>query len=198
MKNRLIAFITLIAVLNLRRKGVDGLAGSKFVGLPVVSRREGSSITIGSRFVAVSWASFQVIGVNHPAVIRTVQPGATLVIGDDCGMSGATVVAATSIRIGNGCLIGANATIVDTDFHPIHSEERRYDSMPPALEKHAVVIGKNVFIGANSIILKGSNIGDNSVVGAGSVVSGSFDRNSIIAGNPATIVGTVRSAQVTA
>lgn len=198
MKNRVITFITFLAVIILRKKGVDGLAEAKFVGIPIVSRRPGSSIRIGRRFVAVSWASFQVIGVNHAAVIRTVQPGAVLEIGDDCGMSGATVVAATSIRIGDGCLIGANATIVDTDFHPIHSDERRYSALPPASDKHGVVIGKNVFIGANSIVLKGSSIGDNSVVGAGSVVSGSFGSNSIIAGNPATVVGTVHPAQVTA
>lgn len=196
MKNRVIAFITYITTVILRRKGVVGLEEAKFVGIPIVSRRPGSSIKIGRRFVAVSWASFQVIGVNHAAVIRTVQPGATLEIGEDCGMSGATVVAATSIRIGDGCLIGSNATIVDTDFHPIHSDERRYDAMPRPLEQHGVVIGKNVFIGANSTVLKGSIIGDNSVVGAGSVVAGSFGSNSIIAGNPATVVGTVRPSQV--
>lgn len=49
------------------------------------------------------------------------------------------------------------------------------------------IIGKNVFIGMNSIILMGSNIGDNVIIGAGSVVSGHIPSNTVCAGNPAKI-----------
>jgi len=52
-------------------------------------------------------------------------------------------------------------------------------------------IGKNCFIGANSIILMGAQIGDNVVVGAGSVVHGSVPDNVVIAGNPAKIICTL-------
>ena len=51
-----------------------------------------------------------------------------------------------------------------------------------------VIIGKNCFIGCNSIILKGTVLGDGCVVGAGAVVCGKFDDNSVIAGNPARII----------
>lgn len=50
------------------------------------------------------------------------------------------------------------------------------------------IIGKNVFIGMNSIILMGSNIGDNVIIGAGSVVSGHIPSNTVCAGNPAKII----------
>lgn len=52
-----------------------------------------------------------------------------------------------------------------------------------------ITIGKNTFIGANCTILPGVSIGDNCIVGAGSVVRGNFPDNSIIAGNPAVVVG---------
>lgn len=48
-----------------------------------------------------------------------------------------------------------------------------------------VIIGNNVFIGVNTVILKGTEIGDNTIIGAGSVVSGVLEKNSVYAGNPA-------------
>ncbi|MDI9553531.1 MAG: DapH/DapD/GlmU-related protein, partial [Bacteroidota bacterium] len=51
-----------------------------------------------------------------------------------------------------------------------------------------IVIGNNVFIGINSIILSNTSIGDNCIVGAGSVVRGKFPENSVLAGNPAQII----------
>ncbi len=51
-----------------------------------------------------------------------------------------------------------------------------------------ITIGNNVFIGINCIMLSNTTIGDNCIVGAGSVVRGHFPENSVIAGNPAQIV----------
>jgi len=53
-----------------------------------------------------------------------------------------------------------------------------------------IKIGNNVFIGINCIILLNSTIGDNCIVGAGSVVRGQFPENSVIVGNPAKVVST--------
>ena len=55
-------------------------------------------------------------------------------------------------------------------------------------QQRDTIIGKNVFIGMNSIILMGSNIGDNVIIGAGSVVSGCIPSNTVCAGNPAKII----------
>ncbi|MCD7859021.1 MAG: hypothetical protein LUH51_02465 [Firmicutes bacterium] len=49
-------------------------------------------------------------------------------------------------------------------------------------------MAKNCFIGCNTILLKGTVLGDGCVVGAGVVVSGEFPANSVIAGNPASIL----------
>ena len=54
-----------------------------------------------------------------------------------------------------------------------------------------IMIGKNCFIGCNSIILKGVTIGDNCTIGAGSVVTKSIPANTIAAGNPAKVIKTI-------
>ncbi|MCH5166335.1 MAG: acyltransferase [Erysipelotrichales bacterium] len=54
-----------------------------------------------------------------------------------------------------------------------------------------VIIGNNCFIGMNSIILRGTTIGDNVIIGAGSVVSGKIESNSVYAGNPAKKIMTL-------
>jgi acetyltransferase-like isoleucine patch superfamily enzyme len=51
-----------------------------------------------------------------------------------------------------------------------------------------IVVGNNVFIGINCILLSNTSLGDNCIVGAGSVVRGHFPENSVIAGNPAQII----------
>lgn len=54
-----------------------------------------------------------------------------------------------------------------------------------------IKIGNNVFIGNNCIILSNTEIGDNCIVGAGSVVRGKFQSNSVIIGNPAKVISTM-------
>lgn len=58
-------------------------------------------------------------------------------------------------------------------------------------ESKKTIIGDNVFIGVNAIILMGTHIGNNSIVGAGSIVSGVFPDNVVIAGNPGKIICTI-------
>ena len=55
-----------------------------------------------------------------------------------------------------------------------------------------IFIGNNVFIGMNTILLPGTKIGDNVIVGAGSVVRGTIPDNSVISGNPATVIADIR------
>ena len=56
------------------------------------------------------------------------------------------------------------------------------------MSSQKIVIGKDCFIGCNTIILKGTVIGDGCVVGAGAVVSGKFEDNCVIIGNPAKVI----------
>lgn len=59
-----------------------------------------------------------------------------------------------------------------------------------------IIIGDNVFIGMNSILLPGTNIGNNVIIGAGSVVRGKVEEYSVMAGNPATKISDIRDLAV--
>ncbi|MBJ7289900.1 acyltransferase [Williamsia sp.] len=130
--------------------------------------------------------------MTHPVVIRTLLAGAAIRIGNDVGLSGTSICSASSIIIGDRVLVGADVIICDTDFHPIDSSSRRYSPIPTPESGDAVVIESDVFLGARSVVLKGVTIGASSVVGAGSVVTKSVEPYSIVAGNPAKVIGRIR------
>lgn len=167
------------------RQGAELGSDIYFVGRPIVAVEPKSLLSIGHRSMLISRADATALGVNHPVVLRTLRSGALLSIGDHVGISGGSVIAASRVTIGAGSLLGANVTVMDTDFHPIDSLERFRSPLPEPVEEDAVEIGRNVFIGTGAIILKGSRLGDNCVVGAGSVVKGRFPANTVVAGNPA-------------
>lgn len=88
------------------------------------------------------------------------------------------------IEIGDNVLVGSSVTVLDSDFHEI-DPSRRIDGNP---KTGKVVIGDNAWIGDRVMILKGTAIGKNSVVAAGSVVSGEFPANVVIGGVPARVI----------
>lgn len=163
-------------------------------GMPVIFNKSGATLEIGDGCTIKSSFLSNLIGLYQRTIIVTRAPGAVIKIGDNVGISGATIYARKSIEIGDYTCVGGNAKILDNDFHPIEIEERNKllhdphggdSELVPARE---IKIGKNCFIGCNSIILKGTVLGDGCVVGAGAVVSGKFEDNSVIAGNPARVI----------
>jgi len=111
-------------------------------------------------------------------------PGIT--IGDHVLISpGVRISAAQSIVIGDNCMIASNAYITDSDWHGI------YDRSLPPTTAHPVTLAPNVWIGDSAIVCKGVTIGENSIIGAGSVVTGDIPANVIAAGNPAKIIKTL-------
>ena len=92
---------------------------------------------------------------------------------------GTSIRSAKKITIGSSTMIASDVTITDSDWHDI------YDRTDYVASPKEVVIEENVWIGEKSLILKGSKIGKNSIIGAGSVVSGKVPANVIFAGNPA-------------
>ena len=177
---------------DMRRIGVKLGVNVTVYGAPLVTMHENSTIEIGDRVVLCSDSRRTALSLNHPVKMSTVADGASLLIGADTGISGATLVSAQSITIGKEVLLGANVTIVDTDFHPIAPRGRRHSGDANKIGTLPVVVGDNVFIGMNSILLKGVSIGRDSVVAAGSVVvRGDYPDGAILAGNPATIIGSV-------
>lgn len=88
------------------------------------------------------------------------------------------------IRIAAGGLLGSEVTIYDSDFHEL-SPARRRGGRPQMAE---VELEEDVFVGDRVMILKGVHVGRGSVIGAGSVVTGSIPEGVVAAGNPARIL----------
>lgn len=162
--------------------------GLKVRGIVHIFRHSSKSIiNIGCNTTINSarWATR--IGCGDRSIIQMMGNG-RLTIGDNCGFSNVAISCAASINIGNNILIGSGSKIFDTDFHSViaHSKNNKVTRDNPSAKP--ITIEDNVFIGAMVLILKGVQIGANSVVGAGSVVTKDIPANEIWAGNPAKFV----------
>ena len=94
-----------------------------------------------------------------------------------------TIVDDGEVFIGDHVMIGPNVTIA-TAAHPVEPSLRK-----KALQFNCPVhIGNNVWIGANTVILPGVTIGDNTVIGAGSIVTKDIPANVVAVGNPCRVL----------
>jgi acetyltransferase-like isoleucine patch superfamily enzyme len=116
-----------------------------------------------------------------------VKRGAVFVAGKNFKMSNSAIYCAERIQIGNNVMIGGSCRIWDTDFHPLNARDR-VENPNDSYITRPITIGNDVFIGGFSILLKGVNIGDGAIIGAGSVVSGTVPPGQIWAGNPARFI----------
>jgi acetyltransferase-like isoleucine patch superfamily enzyme len=126
-------------------------------------------------------------------------PEGRVEIGPYCYFINAVLLCEQELRIGRYVVIGWNATITDTDFHPIAPAERIADAIAcsplgrgrarPPLKRQPVVIEDDVWIGPNAAILKGVRLGAGAVIEAGSVVLRDVPPGARVFGNPAQIVG---------
>ena len=122
-------------------------------------------------------------------------------IGDYCYFTNAVLLCELEMRIGNYVVIGWNATIADTDFHPLRPAERIADAIAcsplgkgrprPEIPKRPVTIEDDVWIGPNATILKGVRIGTGAFIEAGSLVTRDVPARARIMGNPAQVIGEV-------
>lgn len=112
-----------------------------------------------------------------------VYPKGKLTLGHGYINAGTQLRCMERITIGDGCAIGRNVLIMDFDAHEITYENGTKNRITAPIE-----IGKHVWIGAGATILKGVTIGDNAIVGAGSIVTRDVPANTIVAGNPARII----------
>lgn len=167
--------------LKLRLHGV--VYGRRIRGNRVYIRNAGK-ITIGDN---VSLNSFP-RGEPYRTGLQTHCRDAVLSIGDHCTLNGTMIHCRTAVTIGHFCMFGPGSRLVDNDSHrtSIDVTERRKPPRSAPIHVH-----DNVWIGANSLILKGVEIGQNSIIAAHSVVTKSVPENTLVAGNPARIVRTL-------
>lgn len=157
--------------------------------MPLILKHRQSEILIGPGLNLRSTLKSNPLGPNHRVILCTWQAGARIEIGANFAMTGGVICSAGEIRIGNNVIIGANSTLVDTDFHPLNAQVRK--DFPQLGQCKPVDIHNDVFVGMNCIILKGVVIGAGSIIGAGSVVTAEIPEGVIAAGNPARVVGSV-------
>lgn len=168
-----------------RFRGVQVSEGVVFQGRPILSVAPNSKMVIGPGVTVASSRRSNPLGNAQECVLRTLEAGAELSLGERVGISGAVICAAKRIVVGDGTIVGAGALIIDNDFH---SPEGEFDwgGIAPGSAR-PVSIGRGCFIGARSIILKGVTIGDRAVVGAGAVVSVNIPAGALAVGNPAVV-----------
>lgn len=177
--------------LSFAAHGVPWGRGWRIFGMPRLQLHRGSTLRLGDGIELRSWPSSNPLTPNHSVVFATRSAKAVIRVGADCRFTGATLVAADRIDIGDRVLVGANATIIDTDFHPLDPAQRRASINSGAAG--AIVIEDDVFIGMNAVILKGVRLGAGCVIGAGSVVSEDVPAAATVAGNPARVVRSERA-----
>jgi acetyltransferase-like isoleucine patch superfamily enzyme len=174
----------------LRMNGVEFGRSCRFAGRPILTIAPGARIRLGSNVLINSTPGSNEAGLPHPTILAAVSTNSSIEIGDGTGISGASIVARSSVKIGNRVLVGAGACIWDNDFHPIDPQIRLEHQTRDALSK-PITIEDDVFIGARAIVLKGVRIGRGAVIGAGSVVTKSVSAGDVVAGNPARVVSSV-------
>lgn len=115
-------------------------------------------------------------------------PGKNLNVGDEVDFAlGVLVTTGGGVNIGDRTLIGYHTQIFSSNHVIPPGKERIFGA---GHEHKPVKIGRDVWIGANCIILPGVTVGDGAVVAAGSVITKPVDPFTIVGGNPAKLLKT--------
>lgn len=179
-----------------RTKAVAAFARNVLMGNGVIIDfktriiNSGNKVSLGNNVILRSGSRNYHAGMPFGTTLLIDIAGAAISIGDNTRINGAYIHAQKGIAIGANCVIASGVNILDSNGHELISVNRTIGRD----KAEEIIIEDNVWLGLNAIILKGTTIGKNSVVGAGSVVKGHFPPNSLIAGNPAIAVKTLNIA----
>lgn len=179
IKSRLIMCVsTFRCKATMKFKGITYGNNFQARGKVCFFRTYGSKIIIGENAVFNSLSRFNHRGINHDCILETKQNG-FIKIGDNCSFSGVSIVSSIGVEIGNDVMCGANVKIADRNGH-----EDKY----PQFKPRKVVIKDNIWIGMNCVIMPGVTIGENSIIGANSLVTKDIPANCIAAGSPCKVI----------
>lgn len=169
-----------------RLHGVSRQSGCKMIGsISIINK---GKISLGEKCNLDGRRSR--IGFDQP-ILLTTQKNGEIRIGNHVGLSNCALYATKYIEIGEETLIGGGVKIYDTNFHSTNWRFRNTPEDKAHTASASVIIGKHCFIGAGTIILKGVQVGNNSIVAAGSVVTHSIPENEVWGGNPAHKIKTI-------
>ena len=171
-------FFSPLVWLLLMIKGVKCRGRNYWNGIPSIKKGRNSVISIGAECRFSCGSASNRIGLYHTSMLTT-EVDAILEIGRGCGFSGVSIWCFKRIVIGNNVRVGANVTIMDGDAH---------QDDPRAGKNKDILIEDNVWIGANTMVMKGVTIGRNTLIGAGSIVTKDIPSNVIAAGNPCKVI----------
>lgn len=142
------------------------------------------TIRLGDNVIINSRVGSNLVGLTNPAIFECIDNGA-IIIGNGSGLSAPVLSSRSSITIGENVKIGGNVRIFDHDYHALDFQKRRGKEDGDDVKTAPVIIGNDVFVGTNALILKGVTIGDRAIIGAGTVVSRDVPADEIWVGNPA-------------
>ncbi|WP_269542306.1 acyltransferase [Cerasicoccus fimbriatus] len=143
-------------------------------------------LMIGSNVRILSSYSANVVGAENRACIQ-VLPGGFLSIGDCVGISNSTIVCFREITIESNVFIGGGCHIYDTNFHDLNAQ-RRVSQVDEVIDSAPIILREYCFIGAHAIILKGVEIGRESIIAAGSLVTNNVPAREVWGGVPAKYI----------
>ena len=163
------------------------------------------NVVIGERtYLYSSWAFRHCLSEREPAVtighdsgvyantVFELGPQGEVTIGDYSTLADPTIATNGRVTIGSYCLVGWDSVIADVSSPvPPRSRAGVGGALNPSPDTD-IVLADNVWIGARAILLAGARIGEDAVVGAGSVVDFEVPPGMLAAGNPARIVGPIR------
>jgi acetyltransferase-like isoleucine patch superfamily enzyme len=168
---------------KLRGRSQLDIADSSIIKYRKLSIKDGCKLKVGSSSIMEGCISFD-------------RDNAQISIGDRTFIGATNIVCAEKIEIGSDVLIAWGCTLVDHDSHSVNWDSRKNDVCAwrrgekdwTEVNIKPIKIFDKVWIGFNSIILKGLTIGEGAVVAAGSVVTKDVPPYTIVAGNPAKII----------
>lgn len=183
MRNSLRRLVDSIARAQVLRHSDCTIADSAKVNFRGIRHRPPSTLSIGE-------------GTIFDGSITSDRTGSNVTVGRNTFIGGSTLICADRIEIGNDVLISWGCTIVDHNSHAVDWALRRNDVSAwyngqkdwTFVKILPVKICDRVWIGFNSIILSGVTIGENAVIGCGSVVTKDVAPYSVVAGNPARLI----------